>query len=344
MEISQTTKPRTFDPMTYLALVYESIEPEFSYRATTAAEHATWEAAFRERLLELLGGFPAERVPLEPEVQEIVEFPDYTRVRVVFNTRPLMSVPAYLLLPKNMEGKIPGIVCLPGHGPGKDTIVGFNDDGTPRPDIGGYQADFAVQAARRGYAALAIEQLAFGERNSENEKATGCSVPSLDALMVGMTMIGLRVWDARCAADYLQTLPEVDPDRIGVMGISGGGTTTLFTAAVDTRFRAAFASGYLCSFRDSIMAMSHCVDNFVPRIIQSGEMYDVAALIAPRAFFAESGTEDSIFPIDASTDAHKKASRAWQVLGKPEMTGHEVFEGEHQFWGKKAFDFLAKWL
>ena len=174
-----------------------------------------------------------------------------------------MSISAYLLMPKERNGKIPGIVCLPGHGPGKNTIVGYTDDGMPRGDIGGYQNDFAIQAARRGYAALAIEQAAFGERNGQQPKQDGCHVPTVNALMLGLTMIGIRVWDARRALDYLVSRREVDADRIGVMGISGGGTTTLFSAAVEPRFRAAFVSGFLCTFRDSIMAMPHCVDNFV---------------------------------------------------------------------------------
>ena len=338
------TQPRTFDPMVYLRAVYDSIMPKYNYQAATPAEHAAWAEKFRAKLIELLGGFPEQEEPLAPEVVEVVEFPDYVRERVIFNTRPLMSVPAYLLWPKGRAGRGPAIVCLPGHGPGKNTIIGYDDGGMPRGQIGGYQADFAIQAVRRGYVALAIEQCAFGERNSADPKAGGCHVPTVDALMLGMTMINLRVWDARRALDYLRTRPEVDPQRIGVMGISGGGTTTLFTAAVETRFKAAVVSGYLCTFRDSIMAMNHCVDNFVPGIIQYGEMYDVAALVAPRALFSESGTLDGIFPIDAARYAYKRARRAWELLGVPDKVGQEVFEGEHQFWGKGAFEFLAKWL
>jgi len=338
------TQPRTFDPMTYLRAVYDSITPKYGYRATTPEEHAVWERNLRRKLIELLGGFPKEKEPLAPEVVDIVEFPDYTRERVIFNTRPLMSVPAYLLLPKGRTGKIPGIVCLHGHGPGKNTIIGYDDTGMPRKEIGGYQADFAIQAVRRGYAALAIEQLAFGERNSADPKCQGCHVPTMNALMLGLSMINLRVWDARRALDYLQTRPEVDPKRIGVMGISGGGTTTLFSAAIEKRFKAAVVSGYLCTFRDSGMAMNHCVDNFIPGIIPYAEMHDIAALIAPRALFAENGTLDGIFPVDAARYAYKSARKAWEVLGVPEKIGQEIFEGEHQFWGKQAFEFLAKWL
>ncbi len=337
-------KPRAFDPMDYLRAQYDATTPALSYDATTPDEHRAWESRTRAKIIELLGGFPDEKSPLDPEIVETVEFDDYIRERVIFNTRPGMSIPTYLLLPKNRSGKIPGIVCLPGHGPGKDTIVGYTDEGEPRGEIGGYQNDFAIQAARKGYAALAIEQAAFGERNAVDERQSGCNVPTLNALMLGATMIGIRTWDAIRSLDYLLTRDEVDGDRIGVMGISGGGTTTLFSAATEPRFRAAFVSGYLCSFRHSIMDMHHCVDNFVPGIIQWAEMYDIAALIAPRALFAESGTLDSIFPIDAARNAVAKARRAWETLGVPEKIGHEVFEGEHQFHGVGGFEFFATHL
>lgn len=338
------THARTFDPMVYLNARYDGTTPRYRYSARTADEHAIWERRLRRKLIELLGGFPKEKEPLAPEVVEIVEFPDYVRERVIFNTRPLLSVPAYLLLPRKRHGKLPAVVCLPGHGPGRNTIIGYDDSGAPRSELGGYQNDFAIQAVRHGYAALAIEQLAFGERSSADPKVQGCHVPTMNAQMLGLTMIGLRVWDARRALDYLQTRPEVDRDRIGVMGISGGGTTTLFSMAIEKRFKAAVVSGYLCSFRHSIMAMDHCVDNFVPGVIPYAEMYDIAALAAPRAFFAESGTRDSIFPVDAAKHAYQMARKAWQVLGAPERVGQEIFEGEHQFWGKGAFAFLKKWL
>ena len=331
--------------MAYLGDLYSDITPSMSYAATTPDEHRAWERELRAKAVELLGGFPRKPEPLAPEIVEEVEFPDYIRQRVIFNTRKNMSLPAYLLLPKDYEGKkLAAIVCLPGHGPGKNTIVGYEDDGTPRAEIGGYQNDFAIQAVRHGYAALAIEQLAFGERNAQEERNMGCNVPTVNAFMMGQTMVGFRVWDAKRAIDYLSERPEIDPERIGLMGISGGGTTTLWTAAVDWRVKAAVVSGYLCTFKDSIMAMPHCVCNFVPGIIQYAEMYDLAALVAPRALFAESGTKDGIFPIEAAKLAVKKASRAWEVLGEPEKIGHEVFEGVHSFHGVGAFKFLEKWL
>jgi hypothetical protein len=128
------------------------------------------------------------------------------------------------------------------------------------------------------------------------------------------------------------------------MGISGGGTTAFYLSAVDKRVKASVISGYFNTYKDSIMSVSHCMDNYVPGILNYAEMYDVAGLIAPRALFAESGTKDTIFPYEATQLAVRKAKRAYRLLGCPDKIGLEVFEGEHSFHGVGAFKFLERWL
>jgi len=162
--------------------------------------------------------------------------------------------------------------------------------------------------------------------------------------MLGETMTGWRVWDAMRALDYMVTRPEVDPQRLATMGISGGGMTSLFTACLDTRVQVAVVSGYLNTFRDSILAVNHCVDNYVPGLLKVVEMPDMAGLIAPRALFAESGTKDPIFPLPAFEQAVARLREIYAAFGVPERFGWEVFEGDHQFHGVGAFAFLKKYL
>ena len=95
-------------------------------------------------------------------------------------------------------------------------------------------------------------------------------------------MIGWRVHDVMRTIDWIGTRKELDVSRVGCMGISGGGTCTLFSAALEPRIRAAMVSGYLNTFRDSVFSLSHCIDNYIPGILNWAEMYDVAGLIAPR--------------------------------------------------------------
>jgi acetyl esterase/lipase len=146
------------------------------------------------------------------------------------------------------------------------------------------------------------------------------------------------------AVDYLQSRREIDPSKIATMGISGGGTTSLFTAAVDTRIKLAVVSGYFNTFRHSIVSLSHCIDNYVPGLLNYLEMYDIAGLIAPRSLFVESGSRDSIFPVEGSKLAAEKARGIYEVFKTPEMFGSEIFDGEHIFYGKGAFDFMKRRL
>ena len=157
-------------------------------------------------------------------------------------------------------------------------------------------------------------------------------------------MIGWRVYDVMRTIDWMATRPEFDSKRIGCMGISGGGTCTVFAAALEPRIRAAFVSGYLNTFRDSIGSISHCIDNYVPGILNWAEMYDIAGLIAPRPLFIESGSKDNIFPVEASVDSFKKVSAIYEVFGVANLVDQEVFDDAHSFWGKKGIPFLSSHL
>ena len=342
-------KDRHLDSLQFCLSSYEQVKPAMTFAAKTATSARLWQKRVRAKLAELLGGFPRNRVALQPQVLEKQEFKDYTREKVIFQSRENLSVFGYLLLPKKRASAVPAIVCLPGHGRGCDDIVGITEDGKQREDKAGYSRDFALQAVENGYAAFAIEQLAFGCRRDEAARkrsagASSCQPAAGAALLFGQTMIGWRVWDVMRAIDYLHTRPEVERSRIATLGISGGGTVSLFSAAMDERIKVAVVSGYFNTFRDSIVSLSHCIDNYVPGILNYVEMYDIAGLVAPRGLFIESGTRDSIFPIAGSRRAFAQARTIYAAFAAPDMSGQEIFEGEHVFHGRGAFEFLRNRL
>lgn len=340
---------RQFDTLAFCREIYANITPSMAFSATTKAEAEEWQGQLRPKLVELLGGFPEEKCDLTPETVEVKEFAGYTQENVLFQSRENMTAFSYLLLPQNFKQPGPVIICLPGHGRGVDDIVGINEDGTLRPEWGGYQNDFALQSVANGFAALTLEPFGFGHRRDERARSGGagassCSPASGAAFLFGQTMAGWRVYDVIRAIDYLETRPEIDPKRIAVMGISGGGTITFFSAAVETRIKVAVISGYFNTFRDSIMSIPHCIDNYVPGILKYAEMYDIAGLIAPRAMFVESGEKDNIFPIEATKSSFEKAKKSFAVFGAEDKTDIEIFPKEHCFHGVKAFEFLKKQL
>ncbi|MFH1744217.1 MAG: alpha/beta hydrolase family protein [bacterium] len=340
--------PRFLDSEDYTRFRIAQAKPPAAFTTTSLDQAQIWQKRMSNRLIRLLGGFP-EKVALEPETVEQQEFERYTREKVYFESRAHLTVKAYLLLPK--EFKTPGrcMICLPGHGRGVDDIVGIQEDGTMRTAYGGYQNDFALQCVDRGIAAFAVEQFAFGDRRSERARkdsadASSCNPTSGIAFMLGETMVGWRVWDVIRSIDYLETRKEIDPKRIGAMGISGGGTTTFWSACVEPRIKVAFASGYFCTFDHCIMAVPHCVDNYIPGIYRVADMPEFAGLIAPRPFFVESGTEDNIFLLDGVKAAVVRAKEIYKVFGAEDRVDSEHFEAGHSFHGKKGFPFVEKWL
>jgi dienelactone hydrolase len=341
---------RRLDSKEFCLSEYDALEPALSFTATTPNAARRWQQRARTKFIDRLGGFPSRRAPLNVELLETKDLGTYTREKIVFDTRENLSTIGYLLLPKDAPRPLPAIVCVSGHGRGLPDILGMADDGSQRTERNvGYSKEYAVQCVEHGYATFAVEQLAFGTRRDDAARRAGpgvesCRPAACAALLMGQTMAGWRVWDAMRAIDYLETRPEVDAKRVGTLGASGGGTTSLLTAASDQRVKAAVVSAYFNTFRDSIVSLSHCPDNYVPGLLQDMEMYDLSGLVAPRALFVESGRNDRIFPIAGSQKAAAKAREIYTAFGVPDRFGYEIHDGGHEVHLVGAFDFLKRAL
>lgn len=338
-----------FDPVAWSRERHKVAPLRYRFQASTPAAVKSWQRKLRVKLTELLGGFPAQASPLQPRIVETVDLGSYTREKIYFTSREGLQVFSYLLKPKSAQGPLPVMVCVPGHGRGVDDIVGLDEKGEQRAARAGYQADFAIQFVEQGIAALAIEPLAFGHRRDPINAAKGpnqnsCQPAAGAALLFGETMIGWRVYDVMRAIDYVETRKDLDARKVGCVGISGGGTCTLFAAALDTRIQAAMVSGYLCTFEDCILSLAHCMDNYVPGILNWAEMSDVAGLIAPRPLFAETGEQDRIFPIAGFEKAFAETTRVYEAMGASAALAKEVHGGGHVFHGVKGVPFIASHL
>jgi dienelactone hydrolase len=304
----------------------------------------------KKRLSELLGGFPGQRCQLNPEVLERVETGGCVREKVVIESDEGCLVPMYVFVPQNGDGPFAPVVAVHGHGRGMRDTAGVWVTDEERQAGTETHHDYARCFAERGYMVFAPEMIGFGERREDEDKRGesdkhSCRILSWHAAIIGKTAIGLRVWDTMRVIDYAETRGECDAKKgVGCVGLSGGGTVTLYTSAVDERIRCAVVSGYYNTFEDSILAMEHCDCNYIPGIRRYAEMPDVAALIAPRPLLVESGTMDEIFPIDATRAAYKRLMKAYEILNAGDRLDMDIGEGGHRFYGNKAFDWMGKWL
>ncbi|MCK5557179.1 MAG: acetylxylan esterase, partial [Candidatus Hydrogenedentes bacterium] len=149
-------------------------------------------------------------------------------------------------------------------------------------------------------------------------------------------------FDVDRGIDYLMTRSDVNNKRIGVMGNSGGGTISLFSAAMLSRIRFAMPSCYFCTFRDSIMSINHCVDNYVPGLLKYAEMSDIMGLFAPRPVVIVAGKKDPIFPFPAVRKAFGRLKTIYAAVGAAHHCHLVVGDGGHRFYAEPAWEKMLK--
>lgn len=344
--ILDAQKMKELQPAHALWKLYQPEKAPFRFRARTREEARKWQNTARKVLADTLGLGFLPQAPLSPKTLERVDKGDYVREKVLLRTSRYTLMPVYILIPKSAPRPVPVALAFHGHGYGVKDIVGLWEDGSERKNPDGYQKHFAVMLCRRGFAVAAPEISCFGERQTDFHLKTGQAAPSTCthtaqlAVHLGISALGLRIHDGLRLVDYLKTRRDLDVNRLGAMGISGGGMHSLFSTCIDKRIRACVVSGYFCSFRDSIFAMTHCACNYVPNLHQFGEMYNLAGLIAPRPMLVESANHDSIFPIRAVRTAMARARSIYGVFGAGDDIEADYFEGRHQISGRRAYDFL----
>jgi len=338
--------------MSYLWREYERTPRALAFRAQTQDEWRAWRDALRAKLIECLGGFPTERCDLAPRVAQVVEEKEYRREKVYFYSEPEVAVPCYVLIPRKVTPPYRAVIALHGHGSdGAYLLLGLPRREKDRAVMRADRLDYARQLARRGFIVFVPVQRALGERVEKSgayrersgRRAKSCTLATLTSFMLGRTMVGLRVWDVMRTIDYIRTRPEPIAEQIGCIGWSGGGTTALYASALDERISATVLEGAFCTYRASSLVLNHCADNYIPGILRYAELPDIAALIAPRPVLIESGTKDSIFPIQGVKQAYAELARVYAVLSCPDHLDADYFPGRHRFGGRKAFAWFERW-
>lgn len=313
-----------------------------------------WSSQLRLRIKERLGGFPDITSALNPVQLEHTVCDGYTRERVEMTTYEGLRMPVYLLIPTESDassehGIRPAIIACHGHGYGSREVTGMEPDGAPRAGDPGLHKDFAISLVKRGYIVAVPELLGFGDRRLEEDRdaapgISSCTKIAAHLLMVGETLAGHRVYEMMRVFDYLSERTDVASDRIGMMGISGGGLVTAFTAALDQRCRAAVVSGYANTFQGSILDRNHCLDNYIPGILLESELPDIIGLMVPRPLFIEAGSDDRVFPLSTAKEAYARLTEIYEQHGAADVLDADFFAGGHEISGAKAYDWLERVL
>ena len=343
-------------------------------------DREAWKAKARTKVFELMSYRPEVTNP-RPQILERVDRGDYVCERLNFWTTPDVEVPCYFLIPKRAKFPVPAVVALHDHGGfyywGKEKLVETDNE---HPMLAAYRTEyydgvsFPALLAQRGYAVIVIDMFYHGERrlilDEDLERGTndrskhepeeairkinqraGSSEETVfrNILHSGFTWGGVLVWDDIRTVDYLQTRPEVDPNRIACAGLSVGGWRTVFLAGLDPRIKAACVVGWMTSFRYLIphYEVYTVPSGMVPGLLEYLDYPDIGSLAMPSALLVVHGQQDSLFPPDGVKAAVDSLRQSYQAIGKPERFDTLFFNGPHKFplqAQRKMVDWFDQWV
>ena len=306
-------------------------------------DYQSWKKQIKDKYIELLGlnEIAKNECELNIEIEEIKEFDSYIRIRYTFTSEKECIVPCYLLIPKNRKiEKLPVCIVLQGHSSGFHISIGEQkyDEDNRWLDT---QAT-GLYAIENGFAALCIEQRGMGERttpldNRGRALTCGCYFTAMTALLLGRTIIGERVWDVHKGIDtlsYFEKQYQLDLDDITLIGNSGGGTATYYSACFDSRIKMAVSSCAICTYKDSIAYRSHCSCNYIPQIAKYMDMGELASLIAPRKLLILNGEIDPIFLLKGTQEVYKVIKTIYQKENAENNVRLVVYKNKPHYFDK----------
>ncbi len=355
-------------------------EPRLSFLKSEFKDPKAWCEQARKTLL---ADFHYSPAATDPQVRVVsrADRGSYVREHLEINTTPDIRATACLLLPKNAKGPSPALVALHDHGGfyfwGKEKLVRVDPE---HPELTKYKGTYyggrsiADELAGLGFVVLVPDLLHWGERGLYLEadppriRKRTLDVTAQDivefnarswqheelisrtALTCGVTWSGINAWDDIRMTDYLLKRPEVDPKRVGCLGLSLGSVRTIYLGALHPAIRASVAVCWMAEYQG--MARNHVrsgigFTKLVPGLYTDLDWPDIGALHWPNALMTINGLKDALYPLPAAQRAVEKLRRVYEKMGEPGKFEGLFFDGPHEFnreMQDRAFDWLRKEL
>ncbi|MBI3827934.1 MAG: hypothetical protein HY291_00350 [Planctomycetes bacterium] len=331
----------TFAPMSRYAVGLKVKRP---FKGSTPDELTKWQKGFGAHYRKCLGPAPVypKKRP-EPQLIETQACEGHSRRRFHLACEGGGRIPAWVLQPE--AGRFNGrtMVIVHGHENPRRT-VGADVPQGPRIASGKQTHNYAELMAQRGFLTFMINERCFGERRDYWEHEDTCNVAHFKALAMGLTLPRLHIADLHLLYDFACTFKEVDPQRIGLSGLSGGGTMTYVAGAFDDRFKAVGVFCGLIRYADYAANDGGCGMQTIPGLYPTGDVGEVLSLIAPRPLLLGQGRLDSGFPLPRFRSMAEDARKAYKAAGVEDRLQVSVFELAHQYDPDISAEFFNKWL
>lgn len=304
----------------YLKAQAEAMEKDFFPAVKTADDFEKIRPRLREQYFDMLGLWPIpEKTPLHATVTGKLEFPTFTVEKLHYQSRPGLYVTANLYSPKPNNGRHPAILYSIGH---------YN---AKRDGHKSAVQDHGIWFATHGYVCLLVDTIELGEVTCTHHGTY--SQQRWWWHSAGFTPAAIECWNAIRGIDYLQSRPDVDPDRIGATGISGGGAATFWISAADERVKASAPVSGMADLtwyigEDGVNGHCDCMflyDNY------RWNWTAIAALVCPRPMLFVNSDNDGIFPMPANERIINRLERLYSKFGASDKVDAVVSVGGHAY-------------
>ncbi|MBN2329184.1 MAG: acetylxylan esterase [Candidatus Omnitrophica bacterium] len=272
-----------------------------------------------------------ERSPLNPVVTGEIQKDGYKIIKLYYESLPQLYVPANLYIPDNLSGPAPAVLYVCGHS--RTQKVHYQTH--PR------------KWAQLGFVCLIIETIQWGEVLGDH---WGCYARGwFHWYSRGYTPGGVELWNAMRGLDLLCEREEVDPSRLGVTGISGGGSQSFYIAAADPRIKVAAPVCGGCTLESQVgqrVLDGHC-DCMTPINTYGIDFQDIGALIAPRPLLVAQANRDGLNPIEAARTMADNIRAVYDLYDAGERFLFVETPGPHSYHSisrTKIFSFFIKHL
>jgi dienelactone hydrolase len=345
---------RNLSPQKMFELLAADHKPEYAFKGKTQKEFKHWKDHSLPRVMLTLGDFPPKVAPKPEKLAEWIH-DGLRKQRWLLNVSKAAAVVCQVNYPLDMKRgeKRPAILCWHGHGEfGKEAVMGNDSSAGLREHIERCNYNYGHQMAKKGFITYAIDWIGRGERSEsgkpnhrETDNRDLCNIYYLHATMLGMTSISINVAHGMAATSFVCKQPGVDEKRLGVMGLSGGGTMTLWSALCDKRFKAAEIICYsdlweIFGIRDT----NYCGMQVAPGLYKLVDLPDLQGLLAPLPLLIDIGAYDSCFRVDGAIECFQKLQEIYRAAGASEALDLDYFPGEHSWGGNLSEEFFKKHL
>jgi hypothetical protein len=272
------------------------------------------QAELKRTMWKILGPFQ-ERTPLNSKITSTVRKNGYRIENIIYESLPGFFVTASLFIPDNLKKPAPAILFCSGHSTGVYRLP--------------YYQLPLLNLVKKGFIVLAIDPIGQGERLQYFNPQKGGSIigsstqehsyPSAQVFLTGKSIARYFIWDGIRGIDYLVSRKEVDPDRIGVHGLSGGGTQTAYISALDDRVAASAPAGYITSYRRLMesVGVQDGEQNFYHGISSGIDHADFLEIRAPKPTLIMATTGD-FFSIQGARETYAEVKRIYELAGNPD--------------------------